>query len=287
MASYHVTDLMLFAQCEQRYHWAKRERLQPRYDGIARPVGRAVHVGIERLYLGANKAEALEAGKTAWQNALPIAIPVEERAKVEIGRQQVERCIANYPYSPGLPAKIHDADFDEVVSVEEQMQARLPNGATIIGTFDRRVRIGGFWWLHDTKTTGLAIVDVARMHRVRMQYPGYCWIAHENDIVVEGVLDEIIGKAKTWKLKDGSYGIGKPVYHRESLIFGQAARKRFVEWAVSIIGRIEKGDRIMNTDACYSFGRICPYLELCASPGKEERLMEGFNRSSTAQTPLK
>ena len=272
MKEYHVTDLMLWVLCEAKYGWAVTERLRKPWGGVARPVGSAVHVGLEALYGGSDKATACNLALEAYRERTPQEVRAEldgkELGKVEQGEVQVARCMQYYPYDP--------MEFSEVIGLEGSFSAPLGEGRVVKGTIDRLVRVNGGLYIHDVKTTGMPIETTAKLQKLRMQYPGYVWLLKLAGKQVQGVIVEIIQKPRVYKKKDDTYSVSAPAYHREPVVITPLEVERFEEWAAYVVEQIEGGNRMLNTEACLAYMSLCPYFELCLNPKRADRLAEEF-----------
>jgi ATP-dependent exoDNAse (exonuclease V) beta subunit len=187
MKEYHVTDLMLWRSCPAKYYWQVEQRLRKPFEGVARPVGSAVHAGLEALYAGLSAPEAMNRALDVYREKTPPGVREGlergELEKVEQGEIQVARCMQHYPFSP--------MDFKEVIGIEAVHKAYLGDERQIIGTVDRLVRTNGSTYVHDVKTTGLPVDKTARLQKIRMQYPAYVWLLKQNGVSVRGVIVDV------------------------------------------------------------------------------------------------
>lgn len=265
----HVTDLLMFGHCEARAYWSVVRRLRKPYDGAGKPIGSAVHRGLELLYRGQSRSDATISAVDYYKELTPLSmrreLEGEERAKVEIGEIQVTNTLRAYPWGP-------KDEFEVAHLIEEPLSARLGEHE-IVGTVDRIVKTNGGLYIHDTKTTGLSMSMASKTQKLSMQYPAYMWLAKENGYDVKGVVVELIQKPRVYKRKDGSFSCGNPGYHREPVVLTFAEIDRWVSNAerYCVIADTASPDTL-NTQACLTYMRPCPYFDLCMNPRRAEQV---------------
>ena len=280
---HHVTSLTSFLDCPRKYSYRVKDGLQPVFDGVARPVGSAIHKGLEALYAGDPHpvGVAYERYYQDFDEDVAARLTASQERDVEKGWKQVERCLQLYPWGPG--------EFDGIVALEREFEARIPfypNNpeapptvwADIVGTVDRIVEHNGKNWIHDIKSTGLEIEHIRQSHSLSWQYPAYKWLVESNGIEVAGVIVEYVKKPRVGVKASGELGkVGDPGYLRDPIVVTNQRLAEFGKWAAKILALVDEGFDEMNPQSCYAYGRTCPYIDMCKNPERKEQIAaKGF-----------
>jgi hypothetical protein len=297
---YTFSQLQQFLACPRKYRYAYVERISPVYDGTPRPVGTAVHVGIEQLVGGATVADATRSAYEAYRGEIPRAtydgLTEKERRDVDGGWLVVEDMLAGYPWREGI----------QVVARELIAEKDMGHDRVYKGRVDQLVVINQSLWVLDSKTTGFELDKMLKVHRLRKQYTGYYilaeeWLAHSEAAdplpALAGVMIDMLKKPRVyWKRKNkeltGEASVTNRGYHREPMHVTQRMVEDFYGWFHHVAGLIEMnlsetyvlGETVadmprgsafpMNTDTCFSFNRICPYFEFCRNPDRYKGMLD-------------
>jgi len=277
MERFNVSRLQLFQTCEQKYKWKYVDDLEPRWDGVPKPLGTAFHVGVAAMYSGRSRAEAQVEALAVYLEAIPLeAHDDKQRQQITKGELQLRAMLEQYPY---VPERLED-----IVAIEKDMEWEVVPGKSLMFRADRLIRVNGRLWLHDTKTTGLDVEVMVKVQRLRTQYVGYA--AGVEAILGEklaGVMLDVVHKPEVYFKKTGEFSSMKePGYLREPIHKTEEQLEEFKKWFSVLTGRVEdakfEGEWLKNTDACLSFNRTCPYLQMCLRPGWNEGMKELFGK---------
>lgn len=304
MKVYSFSKLQAYLQCPRKYSYERVHRYSVRYEGVPRPAGKATHKGVELLYLGQDRATAIDQAHREYYDESGLKAYMQEMAgspempaikqDVAKGWKQVEEILIKYK-----PPKSH-----EVVATELDITVDMGHGRGFRGILDRIVRINDDLWVPDTKTTGLPISKVQKVQRLRQQYPGYKLLAEQAGYDITGVILDLIYKPRIYVRKDGTMTVerGGPLFHMEPMHCSDQQVAQFKGWFHRIADEIERcheldsiterqtlcGDRFvaeecgdpwpMNTDSCMAFNRVCPYFEACRSPERALQYLEASER---------
>lgn len=273
-----MSELLAMLECERAYSHKYVERLQSkRFQGIPRPVGTAIHKGVELVWRGRPRVEAVQGAiheyDRSWRAQVTVAPSIEDMDKIDEGRGQVRACVQEYPHEP---------QGEEIVWLEKDVIVDMGSGRGLKVRLDREVRVNQDWWLHDTKTTGSSSLDlVARGYKLSKQFCGYS-VAAEQECgePVTGVLIDIIRKPRTYKRKDGTVTVGEAAFLREPRAFTRDDIDGFRDWFHAVVNRIEANKIdgmptsawLQNTGSCTKWNRVCEFWDLCARPQFAEAL---------------
>jgi hypothetical protein len=284
------SQLQLYQDCPRKFYWQEECGLRPKWDGVPRPVGAAIHAGIACLYEKGTMQEALDAARTEWAEQIPeilyAQLDADEVEKVEAGWRQAEKCIADYKWAEEDLAK------NEVVAVEKEAELPLHSDAAYRGRIDRVLKVNNDGWVHDTKTTGdNSLMALVQSHKVRHQYTGYAMLANELVGPIIGVMIDFVKKPYTRLLKSGDWTVKDPGYHREPHHISDHAKGSFILWFGRIVNAILESRKLtadkgyawpQNTGQCKAWNRICPYYDLCRFPGRESEITATFVKGPMA-----
>lgn len=273
---WNISRLQQFQTCEQKYKWKYVEDLEPKWDGLPKPLGKAFHEGIAAIYKGMGKAKALDVAELAFHAELPLGwteLDGKEVQKITKGEMQLRDMIERYPWKPE----------DDVVAIEKDMEWEVVSGKVLVFRADRLIRVNGALWLHDTKTTGLDVAQMVRVQRLRTQYVGYA--AGVEAIMGErlvGVMLDVVHKPEVYFKKTGEFSSMKESgYLREPINKTEAQLHEFKTWFVDMVQGVEDskvtGRWHKNTDSCLMFNSVCPYIDLCLRPDWAEGMKGLFN----------
>jgi len=269
----------LFQTCEQKYKWKYVDDLEPRWDGVPKPLGTAFHSGVAEIYQGEDVLQATHNAVEKYYELVgkPIDNLTEKEAQqVGKGRLQLEAMLAHYPYVPER--------FEDIVAIEKDMEWEVVPGRSLVFRADRLIRVNGALWLHDTKTTGLEVNLMVKVQRLRTQYVGYAaGVEALTGEKLAGVMLDAVHKPPVYFKKTGEFSSMKePGYVREPIHKTEAQLAEFVEWFRILTMRIEdmepQGLWLKNTDACLAYNRTCPYLNLCLRPEWSEGMKELYDK---------
>lgn len=277
MNKYSYSRLACFQACPRKFQYKYEMGYEPRWDGPPKPVGKAVHAGIEAFYTSTN--DAVSAALAAWDaEVTPEVVEqlgVDEQESIERYRMVVEACVRAYV------VKYTKDKFSDVHHVEQELETDMGHGRVLTGRVDRIVGGLNRSWIHDTKTTGLDIALVARAHMLRKQYPGYTLNARANGEMVSGVIMDFIRKPQAPRpLKAGGFGKMQDVlFHREWLPVTESDEQRFRKWFHAVCAMIEEcsayDDWPQNDGACLNFNRLCPYYDVCIEGKRAQQVLDG------------
>jgi len=154
----------------------------------------------------------------------------------------------------------------EVVDVEFPLEYTFPSGDKFTGTIDLKVKQNGKYYIVDHKTTGWSMSSLGRSLGVSDQATGYIFM---NNIAypktpVAGVIFNILRNVKS-VYEYGRLLVVKPP--RDLEVFKYDAADILQEISEKISNLDTRW--IKNTYACFSFGRPCPYLDLCQGANYE------------------
>ena len=275
MRIYSFSRLQAFLTCARKFKYKYVDGWEVQYDGPPLPVGKATHSGIDALYLGASTEEAVAtAQKSYWDEIGPVYERLEprEQKNLDNGWVQVEAMLSKY-----------------LETSEEMFVIPMGHDRALKGIIDRRMKVNGDLWVHDTKTSGMDLQKVLKVHRLRKQFALYKLIADEEYKVGHiGVMLDLIHKPRVYNRKDGTNTVGDVAYHREPLHISDRMVDEARGWFHHIAELIETNEAAlrpasfhqwpMNTDSCLNFNRVCPYFECCRMPTRATQLLENSSK---------
>lgn len=292
---YTFSQLQRFLSCPRKYKYSYVDLVSPVYDGVPRPVGSAIHVGIDKMMAGSSSLDACTAALERYWRDIPDDVferlDTKERDKVNKGVEQINCIMAKYPW----------AETNGTTMLGSELIVEIPMGHNRIykGRLDQVLEHNGGIWVHDTKTTGYSIELMAKVLRLRKQFVGYFilaghWLKTQGRkaSLVKGVMSDIIAKPRVYFRKDGGVTVSGEGFHREPMHIGLQDVDEFRGWFHHIANMIEGNEARgvftqwgddhetepqhhlwpMNTDTCMSFNRTCPYFEACRNPARAEKL---------------
>ena len=300
---YSYSELQQFQNCEREYQYRYDQLLEPVFDGLPKPVGGALHVGLEHLYAGESADACVKhAFARYWDELQPVldeiktndAWRVEESneadqiRKIEGGWRMVGHMLEHYPW----------LDIPDILHTEAVITVDMGHGREYIGAVDRVMGVNGGVWNHDTKSSGFHPPPVIKTMRLRHQFAGYThlvdtWLrgdAHTGPAIpetlrgktVEGTILDMVFKPRVTfhrkaKAFTGEVSCKGEHYHREPLHISGEHVSEFKAWFHTLVDRIEVHDdpRPKNTGNCFSFNRVCAFFEMCRSSKRATRIAEG------------
>ena len=267
MRKYNISRLQQFQSCEQKFKWKYLDNLEPRFDGVPKPLGTAFHLGVAEMYRGATRTVAKGMALVEFHRVLPPGWAGGDDKTVQQikkGEIQLMAMMDAYPWATEAP--------ENVVAVEKDMEWEVEKGKTLVFRVDRLIRVNGGLWLHDTKTTGIELSAAVKSQRLRTQYAGYA--AGVEAVMGEklaGVMLDMVHKPEVYFKKTGEFSSMKEAgFLREPVAKTEEQLGEFKAWFTVLAGSVEASITnqvwLKNTDTCMAFNRTCPYLELCLRP---------------------
>ena len=264
MSTYTYSQLAAYQACARKYRYTYEEGWEPVYDGAPRPVGSAVHRGINALAVGLSRDEAADLARTRYFEDIPRQVYAQlepkERESVDKGKAQVERIIERYPHVGPQHGKVE--------MVEQVLTTKMGHGRFYSGRIDQVIEVNGEHWVLDTKTTGQEWTKLLKVHRIRQQYVGYYLLGAELGIEnLRGVIVDLVAKPRIYFRKDGDITYSGENFHREVVHVGPKDVYNFSAWFHRLAWLIEEDivDEVwpMRAENCLAFNRVCPYFEAC------------------------
>ena len=280
--AYTFSELSLFQACPRKYRYKYEEMIDVVFEGMPRPIGRAIHKGVEKLHLGESVEVAKHEALAEFVEALgehALSEDAEIQKKMEDGKQQVIRCVEHYPF----------AGQGEVVATEAILEADVGGERCYKGRVDLITQVGAVRYVSDTKTTGFQLEPIIKSYRLSKQLPGYKFLANKHGHEVDGCMVDIIKKPRVYhRKKDDGWTISGDEYHREPVTITEKDEDAFLGWFHNLVDSIEGQQKRqeesggadafpMNSGQCFSFNRLCPYYEMCRFPERAEMLVDGKN----------
>lgn len=276
---YSPSQLDRWMTCPQSWKWAYVEGLERKgFKGIPRPVGSAIHLGIQRRWEGVATPQAVDEAlayyEKEWQTTKKEMTP-EDYDKVEQGKWQVWAGVGQYPMRADWVVNM------EAFSSEEEIVVDMGRGRGLKCFLDRLVQTAGGVWVWDLKTTGWAPELVLKQMKIRQQFKAYVLVAEKKlGVRPQGVVVDLISKPRVYVRKDGTVDEGKVVakFHQEPFHVGDEDVEDFTRrfhWIVDQMEEMEAAGWAPKNDAsCLQFNRPCDYWELCARPSFVEATKE-------------
>lgn len=261
--------LMDYLKCRQYFYWRYVKKLTPIKKAGPLIFGTAIHAGLENYYkeLKENPSPTVLHRQGMIERAISTFEKNMKRDKDEYQREEyfnldyvrgqnlLERYFLKYPIEPFT-----------VEDIEFPLQYTFPSGDVFTGRIDLKIKQNGKYYIVDHKTTGWSMSSLGRSLGVSDQATGYILmdrIIHP-DKPANGMIFNVLRNVK------GVYDYGR-------LLVVKAPRdlERFKEDIGDLLQEISEKltnpntHWIKNTYACFSFGRPCPYLELCQGANYE------------------
>lgn len=274
--AYTFSELSLFQACPRKYQYKYEKLIDVVFDGVPRPVGRAIHKGVESIFLGLSKQEATHAALAEYGDALEehaLSDDPKIKKQMEDGKQQIVRCVEMYPYG----------NEGEVVATEAVLEADMDDGRKYKGRLDLITKVNTALFVSDVKTTGFMLEPIVKSYRISKQLPGYKFLAKVAGHAVDGCMVDVIKKPRVYHRKDGTWTISGDEYHREPITISERDEEEFFQWFHTLVDMVEvqrakpQGGWPMAPGECFSFNRLCPYYEMCRFPERAELLVDGVN----------
>lgn len=292
---YRFSQLQAFLRCPRYYQYNWVEGFERTFDGTPKPVGSALHGGVEALCEFKAHPQAVKIAHNIYWEELNVpyqTMSPKDKEQVDKGWLQVLEMLKGYR----IP------EFEETIATEQQITIDMGHDRQLQGTVDRIFKVNGLTWILDTKTTGYDIAKVLKIHRLRKQFPGYVLLAQSQGHDVAGVYVDLVYKPRVYfKVKSGvptgEVTVQKALYHREPLAVGAQEIEDFKGWFHHIASLIEMNENPsdywqdasiicpdqelqtahaypMNTDSCLAFNRVCPFFEACRNPKRGIQMLE-------------
>lgn len=296
MKVYTFSELQQSQSCEREYAYRYVDLLQPRFDGLPKPVGGALHAGVEALYNGKGSAETLAEAKEYYWKDIPEELRVTgaqecvedaQLQKVFGGWLQVKAMLEQYPWK----------DQHEMLTNEAALLVPMGHGRALRLKIDRTMLVNGGLWIHDTKTTGFQMAPMVKIMRLRHQFAGYVWAVQQwlaggalegppppegvDAQQLRGVIADMVQKPRVyWKQKNkqptGEVTVQRAEYHREPLHVTAGHVEEFAKWFHTCASRVEAAGLeecwVKNTDNCFKYNSVCAMFELCRNPARAAQI---------------
>ena len=296
MKRYSYSELQQFQNCEREYEYRMEQLLEPVFDGLPKPVGGALHVGLEHMYAGDGQAQFIAAAREKYwaelqsvvdlmtPNALSASGPeADTLRKIDGGWKVVKHLLEEYPWR----------DIGDILHTEATIVISMGRGREYIGKVDRIMQVNKGVWNHDTKTSGFQMEPIVKTMRLRHQFAGYhelvrTWLQGKAVVAPpvpealagkepDGTIVDLLFKPRvTYRKKNkeftGEVSVKGSQFHREPYHIGAGHINEFYDWFHTLASRIEAqgrvGPRHKNTGNCFSFNRVCSFFELCRNPSR-------------------
>ncbi len=287
MTTYRFSQLQAYLRCPTYYYYSWVEGFGRVYDGLPKPIGSALHKGVELLCGNVGRQDSiLAAQELYWKELREPYEKMDQTGKnrVKGGWYQVEAMLKKYT----IPRA------EETIATEQTITIDMGHDRALQGTVDRIFKVNGLKWVLDTKTTGYDIAKVLKIHRLRKQFPGYVLLAQSQGHEIAGVYVDLVYKPRVYFNKKGGeytgdHTVQDPLYHREPLSIGTEELDAFKMWFHRVANAIEEdlrdhnaeyesGAFPMNTDSCLAYNSVCPFFECCRNP-KQYALPEALYTS--------
>lgn len=312
------SELSTLQECPRRWYYENDRRLRVKGETkVPLDAGGAIHFGLERMFQGSSNW--VQEGVDHYEEAVSgVWATVEERSptwqKLVTGRHQVYMALTHYPWK--------ETDFPNVETLEESIVVEVPcpdplrkeepprfQGMKLDRTLAFTGPAGPRRFLHDTKTTGeQRLALLAKSMRLRMQFIGYAWGYQQvKGERLEGVVLDFIRKARVnFSRKTGDLTSVTPIqdpkeyFLREPIVVPERALREYPTWfwwvtdqlmamrraGFGLLHRDEKGWGYypQNTNACRSYGSMCPYFDICLMATERSRVLQMENRYEVAET---
>ena len=261
--------------CWKRFYYKDIVGYIPKKRESSLGVGTVIH---ECFDLHFNKA-SLQDVLTHIENSYNKIIS-EELNPNEVERFTIDKSVCmgmwmSYPFS--------DMGFQEVLP-EKKFEVKLGNmhGVKLVGRIDGLIKKDDKWWIREVKTTSLSQQQFQGRAAVSYQASGYIYgIEKQEKIKVHGVLYDTIKRPLLRKrvtesasefadriVADYANPKNKDFYYDR--YYSYRSDKEMEEFEIDMIKlareirtRKRKDDWYRNTDACWTFGKECPYKRIC------------------------
>lgn len=275
---YTISELGQYLDCPRRYFYSYDQALESKkFQGVPLDVGHALHQGVAEMYAGVTKDEAVDAAVETYKiHTAPWWLTAEEGTKewqkLVTGREQIRVCLEQYPWL--------ESDFDTTEVIEESFVIPMGQGTAYGGRWDRSVGFDGNSFLHDTKSTGSPLEQIAKAHKMRMQYKAYAYAWERvKGCRVDGFVVDFIKKPRVNFRRNGELSsVSDPDYLREPMYIKEHDYLDFPAWFNRVVQSIECDRRCveshgvsnatvmpypLNTGSCDKWGRRCEFFDLC------------------------
>ncbi len=295
---YSYSELQQFQDCEREYAYRYDSRLEPVFDGLPKPVGGALHKGLEHMYAGEGQAQFIHAAKEYYWKDIPY-----ELAKLPVGellnedQERLRKVYGGWYIVKHLLERYQWRDVPDILHTEATLVIDMGHGREYICRIDRIMGPNGQVWNHDTKSSGFHPAPIIKTMRLRHQFAGYSyavteWLAGraiEGPPVPEGlknrvpdgtIVDYLFKPRVTWHKKNkaftGEISVKGESYHREPLHVTSDHIVEFQGWFHTMANRIEEQKHFdlwpKNTNHCFRYNSVCSFFELCRNPKRAEQL---------------
>jgi hypothetical protein len=285
MDTYSVSRLKCFSECRRKAYWRYEANIEPCYMyDVPLRLGSLVHDCLE-LYHGGD--------------TINIASMIDMQTEAAKGGDEDTSLIKAHATAMMHGYMIHHpTESWEVIELEGEILQRLPGTMAMIGgRVDGLVRVDGEVRLLEHKTA--AAVDKQYVEKLwtDLQIQAYCWAqrraGHDVSAVIYNVLRKpsirrSAKKAESWDAYTNRCRkwceTTPDAYTRLDLYFSDHQIESVVDDLVAMVRDWDAARRDArwprNRDACFKWGRACPFFKLCSS-GDDPRVLRDQYRERT------
>jgi hypothetical protein len=270
-----------YKKCQRYFQLRYMERLVRKFQSTKLIYGKNIHLALEEWYrmlkaghtLAERKAEMLKVFSNSMQDSRPAYVEEEYfNADCIAGVQTLEAYADRWT-----------AEGWNVLAIEQELETKLPGGATLTGRVD--LVIEDFYrsvYVVDHKTTGWSIDMLTRTLQISDQTSAYIvlWNANNPKKKAHGAIYNILRKNKS--VIDFAR---PPILKCDEDIedFVADAQDTFDE----IAWRIAENRRWnCNKSSCMAFNRPCDYYEICTMPNSKRLLIDSLFTIETDLKPM-
>jgi hypothetical protein len=285
-----------FKACKKKHYFRKELGLEPKHDAPEVSVGKIIHDGFEKLFLGTSHQDCSKFIGEQFDKALAENLNPYDHEDLTVNKYIALGMWMHYPQD--------QIKFDRVYP-EQRFKIPVPGFPNVyyVGYLDGLVFDKGHWWVREVKTTGLGIREMKSRADMSYQSTSYIWAMQQIlRSPVKGVIYDIIRKPLLRKnQKEDAIGFGERCfdYYREpknsqklyathyswrSKDVLRAFQDDLVADTEDMLSARQKGYWSRNPDACFMYGRECPYKRICFLESPDQDMLDAYYRKRKGRT---
>src|SRR3990167_250609 len=282
------SSLATFKSCKKKYFFKNQLGLVPkRSEGASVSVGKSIHGAFESYFRGIDIKSCHAQIIKDFDKAIGESQSMNEEEDQTVGKYIALGMWENYPFTSVIFNKIYP---------EQKFKVPVKDtGIDMVGVLDGLIFDQGKYWIREVKTTGMNLNELKRRADVSYQATGYIWAMQQ--ILkqrVHGVFYDMIRKPL---LRKGQYETAttfgernydyykdpanqSKLYDRHYSYRSELQLNLFEQDLLADItdmnNALDTNSFQRSTDACFMYGRECPYKSICFQEVLDPIIVDGL-----------